>query len=54
MNYRKDRNGQPISILGYGCMRFTRKGAAIDYKKAESEILCAVKRGVNYFDTAYM
>ena len=54
MNYRKDRNGQPISILGYGCMRFTRKGAAIDYKKAESEILCAVEHGVNYFDTAYM
>ena len=26
MQYRKDRNGTPLSILGYGCMRFTKKG----------------------------
>ncbi len=54
MNYRNDKNGQPISILGYGCMRFSRKGPAIDYEKAEREILRAVEQGVNYFDTAYM
>ena len=24
MQYRKDKYGNPISILGYGCMRFTR------------------------------
>lgn len=30
MQYRSDRNGQPLSILGYGCMRFTKKGNAID------------------------
>ena len=25
MQYRKNRNGDDLSILGYGCMRFTRK-----------------------------
>ena len=54
MQYRKDRRGEEISVLGFGCMRFTRKGAGIDYEKAEKEILRAVERGVNYFDTAYL
>ncbi len=26
MNYRKDRYGNNLSILGYGCMRFSRAG----------------------------
>lgn len=38
MQYRSDRNGQPLSILGYGCMRFTKKGNAIDVDKAEQEL----------------
>ncbi len=54
MKYRKDRYGTEISQLGYGCMRFTRKGAGIDYEKAEKEILLAYEKGVNYFDTAYI
>lgn len=54
MLYRPDRNGRPISQLGYGCMRFTRKGSGIDYEKAEREVLLAVEQGVNYFDTAYI
>ncbi len=54
MKYRNDRYGQPISQLGYGCMRFTRKGSGIDYAKAEREILLAIEGGVNYFDTAYI
>lgn len=54
MNYRKDKYGNEISILGYGCMRFTQKGGKIDAEKAEREILAAVKGGVNYFDTAYV
>ena len=54
MIYRKDRNGADISQLGYGCMRFTRKGAAIDYPKAEKEIMLAVESGINYYDTAYV
>ena len=54
MKYRPDRYGKPISQLGYGCMRFTRKGNAIDYKKAEREVMLAMEKGVNYFDTAYI
>ena len=54
MKYRSDRYGNRISQLGYGCMRFSRKGNAIDYEKAEREVLLAIKRGVNYFDTAYI
>lgn len=54
MLYRSDRNGRPISQLGYGCMRFTRKGSGIDYEKAEREVLLAIDQGVNYFDTAYI
>ena len=54
MKYRPDRHGQSISQLGYGCMRFTKKGSAIDYEKAEREVLLAIERGVNYFDTAYL
>ena len=54
MQYRKDKYGNDISLLGYGCMRFTKKGTGIDYEKAEKEILCAISGGVNYFDTAYV
>ena len=54
MNYRNDRNSNPISILGYGCMRFTKKVGGIDIDKAEKEIMAAYKRGVNYYDTAYL
>ncbi|MCH5345449.1 MAG: aldo/keto reductase, partial [Acetatifactor sp.] len=53
MKYRLDRHGNQISQLGYGCMRFSRKGNAIDYEKAEKEVLLAIEKGVNYFDTAY-
>ena len=54
MKYRLDRNGNKISQLGYGCMRFTKKGNSIDYEKAEKEVLLAIEKGVNYFDTAYL
>lgn len=54
MEYRKDKKGGDVSLLGYGCMRFTRKGASIDIDKAEREVMEAVKSGVNYFDTAYI
>ena len=54
MQYRKDKYGNDVSILGFGCMRFTRKGGNIDHEKAEKEILAAFKQGVNYYDTAYL
>lgn len=54
MNYRKDRYGNDISILGYGCMRFAKTAGRIDLQKAEKEIMEAFRGGVNYFDTAYV
>ena len=54
MQYRKNKKGEELSILGYGCMRFSRKGNGIDLPKAEREILLAIEEGVNYFDTAYI
>lgn len=54
MQYRKDKQGNELSILGYGCMRFTNKNGKIDLEKAEREILTAYQNGVNYYDTAYI
>ncbi len=54
MKYRKDRFGNELSQLGFGCMRFEKTGPYIDYKKAESLVMYAIDQGVNYFDTAYM
>ena len=54
MQYRKDKYGKDISILGYGCMRFSKKGNSINLEKAEEEIMNAINNGVNYFDTAYI
>lgn len=54
MKYRNDKKGNKISQLGYGCMRFSRKGNGIDLEKTEKEILYAYERGINYYDTAYI
>jgi predicted aldo/keto reductase-like oxidoreductase len=54
MQYRKDKYGRDISMLGYGCMRFSRKGTGIDIDKTEKEIMYAIENGVNYLDTAYI
>lgn len=54
MQYRKLRNGKPISLLGYGCMRFTKSNGRIIMEKAEREVMQAIRCGVNYFDTAYV
>ena len=54
MQYRKDRRGNELSILGFGCMRFTKKDGGIDIDKAEQELMAAYRAGVNYFDTAYI
>ena len=54
MIYKPDRYGNRVSQLGYGCMRFSRKGNSIDFEKAEREVMLAVEKGVNYFDTAYI
>ena len=54
MNYRKDKQGNDISILGYGCMRFTQSAGHVDMEKTEKEIMTAYDSGVNYYDTAYV
>ena len=54
MQYRKDRYGNKISVLGYGCMRFPQKNGSIDYQKTKAQIKLAIDHGVNYFDTAYI
>ena len=54
MQYRKDKYGNELSALGFGCMRWQRSGASIDLEEAEREVLAAIEGGVNYFDTAYI
>ena len=54
MQYRTDRKGNRLSVLGYGCMRFTKNGSEIDLDKAEQELMYAIRNGVNYLDTAYV
>ena len=54
MQYRRDKYGNDLSVLGYGCMRFTQTAGRIDLEKAEEEIMAAFRGGVNYFDTAYI
>ena len=54
MNYRNDKHGNPISLLGFGCMRFPQTLGKIDIEETEREILTAIEHGVNYFDTAYI
>ena len=50
-------NGDKVSLLGYGCMRFTMKkdkdgNDIIDQENANNLIDYALAHGVNYFDTA--
>lgn len=49
-------NGQQLSRLGFGGMRFPTKvgSKAIDEEVAEKMIDYAYRRGVNYYDTAYV
>ncbi len=54
MNYRNDKHDNPISILGFGCMRFPQKLGKIDIEETEREIMTAYHAGVNYYDTAYI
>ena len=54
MNYRKDKYGNELSVLGFGCMRFKGTLGKLDFDEAEQEIITAIKNGVNYFDTAYI
>ena len=46
------KNGDKLSVLGYGCMRFPVRMNTINEKLAEKQILYAMDQGVNYYDTA--
>lgn len=54
MQYRKDKYGNDLSVLGFGCMRFQRRQGGIDMELAEEQIMQAFRGGVNYYDTAYV
>jgi predicted aldo/keto reductase-like oxidoreductase len=48
------KGSNPLSILGFGCMRFPEHSLGrIDEKKALPLLYRAVEGGINYFDTAY-
>lgn len=48
------KNGDELSILGFGCMRLPTKAGSIDEPRAIAMIHKAIEQGVNYFDTAYI
>ena len=58
MIYRKmNKDGDSLSILGFGCMRLPQKKGTpgdgkIDEKRASEQIRMAIDAGVNYIDTA--
>ena len=54
MKYRKDKYGNDLSVLGYGCMRFPKKHGKIVMDIAEKLLCHAVEQGINYYDTAYI
>jgi predicted aldo/keto reductase-like oxidoreductase len=47
------KNGDELSILGFGCMRLPMKNDQIDEVRAVAQIRCAIDQGVNYVDTAW-
>ncbi len=54
MKYRKDKYGNNLSVLGFGCMRFKKKMGRINMDDAERQVMKAYNNGVNYFDTAFI
>ncbi len=56
MQYRKlVKDGDDLSLLSYGCMRFpTKSGGRVNKELAFEQMYYAYENGVNYFDTAYI
>lgn len=54
MQYRTmPKNGDALSILGFGCMRLPMTDGQIDETRAIQQIRDAIDHGVNYVDTAW-
>lgn len=55
MLYRKNpKNGDELSILGFGCMRLSvKEDGTIDEERATSQVRYAIDHGINYVDTAW-
>ena len=54
MQYRHDKYGNELSVLGFGCLRFPQKNGKIDLDATRAQIRLAIDAGINYFDTAYV
>ena len=57
MTYRTSKTGDKVSLLGYGCMRWSTKTDASGATVIDQDLLndlvdYAIAHGVNYFDTA--
>jgi len=55
MLHRKmPKNGDELSILGFGCMRLpVKENGVIDEERARNQVRHAIDHGVNYLDTAW-
>jgi uncharacterized protein len=55
MQYRVMKStGDKLSALGFGCMRFPRRGVSTDEERAIKQVRYAIDHGVNYLDTALL
>jgi predicted aldo/keto reductase-like oxidoreductase len=53
MQYRTvPKNGDKLSVLGFGTMRLPLRGEKIDEERAINQMRFAIEKGVNYFDSA--
>lgn len=53
MIYREFQ-GSKLSLLGFGCMRLPLlEGGTIDQNTLDAMVDAAIRKGVNYFDTAW-
>ena len=53
MQYRTmEKNSDAISVLGFGAMRFPVANRRIDRRRAAAQLELALRKGVNYIDTA--